>query len=305
MIQILSKKQVDQKNKVLSSEEIEDILRMLVGIIPEKATSAFATLSSSSNDPNAVNLQHIYLDAIKQQVSHILYQKKAAEMSAISSAKLSTFSQSSSSSQNQNSILSQKTQFLKNPAGANSLLSQEVKDQRLKRKYEDIVGMEELSSTKNKLASDRAKRILLSSQAKPLSALSQDNKTTSLFKSSTYSSSSIVGSTSSNKMDLFSRIQNFNSSTSSSSLVSKTSNTVKPGETVGKENLNNKRLQCIICKDTANIPCVSKTCGHICCQSCWMTVLTKNPVCPMCRQPVQKENISKVVIRPATSEGTK
>jgi hypothetical protein len=303
MIQILSKKQVDQKNKVLSSEDIEDILRMLVGIIPEKATSAFATSSSSSNDPNAVNLQHIYLDAIKQQVSHILYQKKAAEMSAISSAKLSTFSQSSSS-QNQNSILSQKTQFLKNPAGSNSLLSQEVKDQRLKRKYEDIVGMEELSST-NKLASDRAKRILMSSQAKPLSALShQENKATSLFKSSTSSSSSsAAGSTSSNKMDLFSRIQNFTSSTSS--IVSKTAPATKSGETAGKENLNNKRLQCIICKDTANIPCVSKTCGHICCQSCWMTVLTKNPVCPMCRQPVQKENISKVVIRPATTEGTK
>ncbi|RYH21160.1 hypothetical protein EON65_21335 [archaeon] len=60
------------------------------------------------------------------------------------------------------------------------------------------------------------------------------------------------------------------------------------------------KLQCCVCKETAEKPCAAK-CGHICCQECWTRCLQIKPMCPYCRAPTTKDSISKLLVRASTS----
>lgn len=55
-----------------------------------------------------------------------------------------------------------------------------------------------------------------------------------------------------------------------------------------------QQLACIVCKEVATQPCASK-CGHICCQNCWLSWLKIQKVCPLCRQPVDVNTITRIV----------
>lgn len=62
---------------------------------------------------------------------------------------------------------------------------------------------------------------------------------------------------------------------------------------------NPKKLDCPICMDVAKVPCVSKSCGHICCEQCWVQWLNarKQSVCPVCRTSVSIDKIARLHVK--------
>jgi len=59
---------------------------------------------------------------------------------------------------------------------------------------------------------------------------------------------------------------------------------------------NTKSFLCVICKEVPDSPCAAKLCGHICCSTCWLQWLKVKQVCPSCRKPVSKSNLTKIIL---------
>lgn len=57
-----------------------------------------------------------------------------------------------------------------------------------------------------------------------------------------------------------------------------------------------QQLACAVCKEVANQPCAAK-CGHICCQSCWLSWLKIKTACPVCRSLVNVNTVTKIVLK--------
>jgi hypothetical protein len=50
---------------------------------------------------------------------------------------------------------------------------------------------------------------------------------------------------------------------------------------------------CSVCKEKLLKPCAA-SCGHICCEKCWLQWLKVKSTCPICREPVDKNKIKVV-----------
>lgn len=57
-----------------------------------------------------------------------------------------------------------------------------------------------------------------------------------------------------------------------------------------------KVLSCLICKEKASEPCAGR-CGHVCCQVCWTKWLKVKETCPLCRGPVDKNSVTRIIIK--------
>lgn len=174
----------------------------------------------------------------------------------------------------------------------------------MKRKYEDLIGSEEISEN---TGSHRAKRFLQLSQ--PTSNNNGGNGGKPLLQNQAITDMATqplpgVASAASSTMDLFKKLQNISSLTSihngSNLRLSSSSKPLQPRDTAQSKPAatENRRLACIICKETANIPCAGK-CGHVCCQDCWVEWMKIKSQCPICREPVSKDSIVKIVVKSA------
>lgn len=315
LIQILAKSFLDKnkKKKELSYEEIEEILKLFVIIIPptnnnnssnnnntSSSSSSISTVLQEDQQKNQMYLREFYLNSVKSQVYHLLYQRKVTPTTTIIPPSADNTTSSSSS------LLSQRTQLFKDVPANNSLLGTGKdnllsKSSAMKRKYTDILGNEDIQQSGvssvdllnngregTNLGSQRAMKILQLTQHQQ-----QQNKSS---LSSSARPAPLPNQTSSGK-DLFDRIRNFSESLKAPAAANPSTSSSSAGQLKEKENSLNSRLLCTICKEVASVPCANKDCGHICCQNCWLEWLKIKAICPMCREPVRKENISKIVIR--------
>lgn len=233
-------------------------------IIPTTSFDDKTGISSSqrqTDEKTQIFLAEFYENGIKQQLAHVLYLRKT---------------ESAANSNTQNVIgnkLSSKSVDLskeKRPFSNSLLENTVVKTNQLKRKFIDVVGTEELGE---KVGSNRAKRLVLLNNQREEQQAS-------------------IKTESSSSNDLFERIRNF-----SATAIAKPNSSSKVSDPI-KDNgkVANNKLQCCVCKELASIPCASR-CGHICCQNCWVEWLSIKSICPMCREEVKKESITKIVIK--------
>lgn len=60
--------------------------------------------------------------------------------------------------------------------------------------------------------------------------------------------------------------------------------------------LTEKRLQCIMCQETATDAAAAR-CGHIACEVCWKHWLKVNQSCPLCRKTASASTITRVIVK--------
>lgn len=61
---------------------------------------------------------------------------------------------------------------------------------------------------------------------------------------------------------------------------------------------NNKLNRfCAVCRNKAERPCGNKSCGHICCETCWVQWLKKSSTCPHCRAPADRNTVTLLTTR--------
>lgn len=65
---------------------------------------------------------------------------------------------------------------------------------------------------------------------------------------------------------------------------------------LASSNIQNSKLNCVICNETAKDPCAAR-CGHVCCQGCWLKWLPIKPICPVCRRPAATDSITRIVVK--------
>jgi hypothetical protein len=54
---------------------------------------------------------------------------------------------------------------------------------------------------------------------------------------------------------------------------------------------------CPVCSEAPTTPCAAKSCGHVCCATCWLQWLRNNQTCPICRTFTTTKSITKVIIK--------
>ena len=55
-------------------------------------------------------------------------------------------------------------------------------------------------------------------------------------------------------------------------------------------------IVCCLCRQSEMVSPHISQCGHICCQDCWHTWLSRSTVCPECRSPVSIEMLEPVPV---------
>jgi hypothetical protein len=184
-----------------------------------------------------------------------------------------------------------KKDFLKRKrcSASSSNSSNSALSSNMKRKYTDVVGPEELSAQTLNGSSFRAKKLLAASNQSTMK-----NPQPSFPLDQAGNSNQIRSSGSNMLYDRFVAFSSSKPLSSSSSSLEK-ENTRNGTATSGEGNSNNRHLHCSICKDLASNPCAD-SCGHVCCQNCWMECLKRSKACPVCRAPVGKETMKKLKI---------
>jgi hypothetical protein len=254
----------------------------LVIIIPVADNSSFSGTSltqplfSQSQGKENAHLRTFYEDGIKQHIELLSYKKRSSlnqhpVRSSESSSRLNTLSKPISSSSSSNSSLSSN----------------------MKRKYNDVIGPEDVSVDTLNGTSFRAKKYFAASNQ------TTEKKPDLLLPFSQSTEANKIQTSKVGGLGTYDRYMAFSSSKSSSSSSSKSAiekENTRNGSTASSNNSsNNSHLHCSICKDLANIPCTA-SCGHVCCQQCWVECLKRSKICPVCRAFVGKETISQIKI---------
>jgi hypothetical protein len=69
-----------------------------------------------------------------------------------------------------------------------------------------------------------------------------------------------------------------------------------PDTNTSRRTIVSSKLHCVICQEKATNPCAGR-CGHVCCAECWSIWMATKSVCPVCREPMTKDSISKLIIK--------
>ena len=137
-------------------------------------------------------------------------------------------------------------------------------------------------------SSKRAKTMLSASQSDRASGSSA---TAALLASVHQSSSQSTTTGPSKRPDFLSQLKSIDSM----QLSFPTSNQTRVSSS-NKSMLVDKRVQCIMCQETATDASAAR-CGHLGCEVCWKQWLKVNESCPLCRKPASTSTITRVIVK--------